>query len=80
MDQLALAHKETNDAQGKLTESEHTIKELLSVNQNLIIAEKELTVVVGSLMQIKNHLKNNSYEAVKHQHNYPMRSGCFLQF
>ena len=59
MDQLALTHKEANDAQ------RNTKKEVFRVKQNLIVAEKELAVVVSSLMQIKNHFKSNSYEAIR---------------
>ena len=69
MDQLVVSRKEANDTQRKLADSEdqvnHTIKELLFINENLTVTEKELAIVVSGLIQIKNHVKSNSYGAIK---------------
>jgi len=69
IDQLAYSQKERNDIQRKLADSEdevnHTIKALLCSNQKLENTEGELALVVSSLKQIKNHVKSNSYEAIK---------------
>lgn len=69
MDQLGRLQDEADDVKGKLADSEdqvnHTIKELLCTNQKLEVTENELAVVVSSLKQIKSHIKNKSYEAIK---------------
>ena len=69
LDHLAHSQEETKDTQTQLTDSEaqlnDTIKQLLYSNQKLEVTENETAVVVSSLKQIKNHVKNNCYEAIK---------------
>lgn len=69
LDHLAHSQEETNDTRTQLTDSEaqlnDTIKQLLDSNQKLEVTERELTVVVNSLKQIKDHATNNCYEAIK---------------
>lgn len=69
MDQLVRSQEETNDTQRQLDDSKErvnqTTNELLDTNQRLNATEMELTVIANNLKKIKNHVKSNSYEAIK---------------